>query len=231
MADTVTVDFSKPVPLFPLQQVVVLPHAAAPLHIFEDRYRAMLHRVLDSAGLIAMATFSGEDWKEDYNGNPELRPHVCLGYVARHERLDDGRYNLILQGLARARIREELEVHDDGYRLALLEPTEPRTDEPVDDQPLRQQLEELLADEQLRSLAAVNSVDDWLTDEIPTTAAVDLTAAVFCRDNEQRYALLAEPDPIKRTRFIIQLLRQTRETLVRAKNQGLPTDDDGHPLN
>ena len=54
MAQTVTIDFSQPVPLFPLPGCMLLPHATVPLHIFESRYRDMVGDVLDGAGLIAM---------------------------------------------------------------------------------------------------------------------------------------------------------------------------------
>ena len=42
MAEVISVNFSKPMPLFPLPEVVLLPHAIQPLHIFEPRYRLMV---------------------------------------------------------------------------------------------------------------------------------------------------------------------------------------------
>ena len=47
-------------------------------------------------------------WEVDYEGCPEVCPVACLGRVATHQRLDEGRYNLLLAGLVRVRIVEEL---------------------------------------------------------------------------------------------------------------------------
>ena len=56
MSHTLTIDFNKPIALFPLPGCVLLPHNATPLHIFEPRYRAMTSDALDTTGLIAMAS-------------------------------------------------------------------------------------------------------------------------------------------------------------------------------
>ena len=113
--NTVQVNFGKPIPLFPLDSAVLLPQQVLPLHIFEPRYRQMVERALDGAGQIAMAVFEGESWKQQYHGRPALRPAVCIGQIVQHERLPDGRYNIILQGVCRARISKE--SARDGERL------------------------------------------------------------------------------------------------------------------
>jgi Lon protease-like protein len=46
MAKTITVDFTRPVPLFPLGNTVLLPHAVQGLHVFEPRYRQMVDACL-----------------------------------------------------------------------------------------------------------------------------------------------------------------------------------------
>jgi hypothetical protein len=55
---SIRVNFSRPLPLFPLPQVVMLPQQITPLHIFEPRYRQMVDRALDGAGQIAMAKYA-----------------------------------------------------------------------------------------------------------------------------------------------------------------------------
>ncbi|MGP1309805.1 MAG: LON peptidase substrate-binding domain-containing protein, partial [Phycisphaerales bacterium] len=95
-APAIRVNFNRPMPVFPLREVVLFPHAAIPLHIFEERYRDMVDDALDGAGQIAMAVFEGERWTQEYHGRPPIRPAVCVGQILQHERLADGRYNIIL---------------------------------------------------------------------------------------------------------------------------------------
>ncbi len=230
MAHTLTVDFSRPIRLFPLAKCILLPHATVPLHIFEPRYRAMTRDALDTDGLIAMATFAGDGYREDYEGNPAIREHVCVGYLAHHERLPDGRYNILLQGVARARIQEEIEPHEDGYRRAVLRPTEEGVME-IDLESQRQQLEQMLGDEDLQQLACIRNVSNWLTPDLPTPVAVDLAWQAASRDHEQRYEILQEPCVFKRFARLARHLEQTRKTLALARRMGPCMSETGLPLN
>lgn len=128
MDDAVTqvrVNFGKPFPIFPLDGVVLLPHAMLRLYIFEPRYRQMIEHVLDGSGQIAMGVFEGEAWRESYQENPPIRPAVCVGQIVEHARQHDGTYHVWLQGICRAIVREEhLPEGSRLYREALLEPGE-----------------------------------------------------------------------------------------------------------
>ena len=87
------IDYDEPIPVFPLGQLVLLPHAAVPLHIFEPRYREMARDALRGEKLIAMAVFDPEEnWAEQYGEAPPLRPCVCVGRIVEHQELPDGRY-------------------------------------------------------------------------------------------------------------------------------------------
>lgn len=228
MPDT-AIDYHKPIPLFPLDNCVLLPHAAVPLHIFEDRYRAMTRDALDSRGLIAMATFNGVDWNKEHAGNPPIHPCVCIGYIVRHERLDDGRYNILLHGVARARVLEEIE--HEPYRLAQLEPLEHGAAMEIDLGDARQRIEQLLNDPLLKGLAAVNTINNWLSDEIPTAAMIDLAILTLCNDTACRYAMLAEPEVHARATWLERHLTDTRETLRVAAKLGKGKSDEGWALN
>lgn len=137
MTESLTINFAEPFPLFPLPQCVLLPHATIPLHIFEPRYYQMISDVLDRHGMIAMASFEGQAWQTNYEGSPPIRPYVCLGHIVRHEPLPDRRYHILLQGLCRAKLVEEL-PHT-PYRLARLDPievtAEPESEEDSDIDP------------------------------------------------------------------------------------------------
>lgn len=230
MSHTLTVDFSRPIRLFPLAKCILLPHATVPLHIFEPRYRAMTRDALDADGLIAMATFEGEDYLHDYEGAPPLRPDVCVGYIVHHERLVGGRYNILLQGVARAAIQEEAEPHDDGYRRAILRPTEPGVME-IDLEDQRRRLEQLLSDGYLKQLACIRNVGSWLTPDLPTPVVVDLAWQAASADSEQRYRVLSEPCVFKRFEKLERHLATTRQTLAIAEHMGPCMSETGLPLN
>jgi hypothetical protein len=75
-----------------------------PLHVFEPRYRAMVSDAMARDRRIGMIQPSGEGDK------PSLYAIGCVGRIAEVEALDDGRYNLILEGLALFRVIRELDV-------------------------------------------------------------------------------------------------------------------------
>ena len=93
--------------LFPLPNLVLFPHVLQPLHIFEPRYCDLLEAALADDRLIAMAVLA-PGWEKDYEGRPPVHAIACLGQIATHVRLPDGRHNLLLAGVARVRLGEEL---------------------------------------------------------------------------------------------------------------------------
>jgi Lon protease-like protein len=105
--------------LFPLPNVVLFPQMVLPLHIFEPRYRQMTSDALAEDQLIAMSLLE-PGWESDYEGRPAIHSIVCLGRIVDHQRLPDGRFNLHLRGLSRARIVEEIDS-DKLYRTAKVE--------------------------------------------------------------------------------------------------------------
>lgn len=107
------------VPLFPLPNVVLFPRAVIPLHIFEQRYKAMTAEILAGKSRIAMALLK-PGWEKNYYQRPAIDSIVCVGRILSSEKLPDGNYNLLLQGTARARIVRELDGRP--YRLAVLKP-------------------------------------------------------------------------------------------------------------
>src|SRR5438105_1414231 len=109
-------DFQGTARLFPLPNLVLFPHVAQPLHIFEPRYRQLMADALADDRLIALALLR-PGWEEAYNQRPPICPVVCLGRIHHEQHLPDGRYNLLLHGLARAHVREELKT-DRPYRVA-----------------------------------------------------------------------------------------------------------------
>jgi Lon protease-like protein len=106
-------------PIFPLPNVVLFPNVFLPLHIFEPRYREMVADALASDRLIGMVLLR-RGWERNYEGQPPIYDIGCSGVITHAERLDDGRYNLVLRGVERFRIREE--DTSLSYRRAAIEP-------------------------------------------------------------------------------------------------------------
>src|SRR5579862_5209492 len=104
------------VPLFPLPNVVLFPRAVLPLHIFEERYKAMTVHALGGDRLIGMALLKS-GWEKSYYGRAAIEPVVCVGRILSHERLPDGCYNFLLQGVARAKVVGEV-GGDEPFRQA-----------------------------------------------------------------------------------------------------------------
>lgn len=218
MFDADEVDYSQPVALFPLGAATLLPHALQPLHVFEPRYRQMVEDALGDAAPgdlahaapIAMATIAARGVLDGDGGldgalhAPPLRPVVCVGRVVRHRRLPDGRHEILLHGVARARI---LAMHEpEGrrmYRMAELVPMErPGIRRP----PMlraRAAIERVLSHPRLARVEVTRHVLDWLSrPELPAHAAIEVAGFALVHDAEQRYRLLAERDPIRRAEIV-----------------------------
>jgi len=112
------VDLSR-LAIFPLPRALLFPNAVLPLHVFEPRYRKLLADCLAGDGLIGIACLHGGDPKSepedtyDLPGSsslerPFVRRLVGVGSIVAHEALEDGRSNILLKGLGRARIDDEL---------------------------------------------------------------------------------------------------------------------------
>lgn len=93
------------VPLFPLPNLWLLPSVVLPLHIFEPRYLQLVEDSLDGPGRFVLGTIV-DGHEAQAAGAPPIHPIAGLGEIGRHERLPDGRFHILLVGLARVRVRE-----------------------------------------------------------------------------------------------------------------------------
>jgi Lon protease-like protein len=92
--------------LFPLPGAILFPGMHLPLHIFEPRYRAMIGEAMSRDQRIGMIQPSAQV----ADGAPPLFDVGCVGRMANIEALDDGRYNVLLEGVSRFTVLRELEV-------------------------------------------------------------------------------------------------------------------------
>lgn len=90
--------------IFPLTGAVLFPGLQLPLHMFEPRYRALVGDALVRDRRIAMIQPQGSE-----EGAP-LYSVGCVGRIGEIEAMEDGRYNLILEGEMRFKVARELDV-------------------------------------------------------------------------------------------------------------------------
>ncbi len=95
---------TKRISIFPLPGAILFPGMQLPLHIFEPRYQALVSDSLARDRLIGMiqpkiGTRTGEIFSVG-----------CLGRIGDVEANEDGRYNIVLEGLQRFLVTRELNV-------------------------------------------------------------------------------------------------------------------------
>jgi uncharacterized protein len=183
-------DFSGRLPLFPLENVVLFPHGLLPLHVFEPRYRAMTEAALEGERLIGMAVLR-PGWEPNYDGNPPVHDVVGLGRIVKEERLPDGRFNLLLVGLARARVIEE--IQSTPFRVARVELLEDRPAE-GDAYERRRKVLHAFYSQKLREAVPPGEPAPELPADIPLGDLCDLVTSGFVTDHDERLIYLSEPD-------------------------------------
>ena len=141
-----TVQVPDVIPIFPLPKVVLLPGEALPLHVFEPRYVEMVNDAVNSHRVIGMVeVLPGHE--AELPATPPVREVGCVGFIASHEELPDGRYLLWLIGLERFRIEEEISAPTLYRQVRVLyEPTPESPRRLTEIRPVRQELRNLLPD-------------------------------------------------------------------------------------
>jgi Lon protease-like protein len=189
-----------------LGNVVLFPRVILPLHIFEPRYRQMTAEALSTDGLITMVLLK-EGPEAELAERPTLHSIACLGRIVANQRLEDGRYNILLRGLRRVRIRSEL---DSGklYRSAqveILHDTGTPSSEPS--RAYRQEFVTLVA----RWLAALGLAPDQLAnlfqEEVALGSLVDAFGFALPLSVEFKQELLQQLDVEKRARSLLRYLQ------------------------
>ncbi len=95
---------TKRLSIFPLAGALLFPGMHLPLHIFEERYRALINDAMARDRRIGMIQ------PKEAGKHPALFDVGCLGKIIDIEALEDGRFNVVLEGVARFRIVEEIDA-------------------------------------------------------------------------------------------------------------------------
>jgi Lon protease-like protein len=223
-------DFAGLCRLFPLPDLVLLPHALLPLHIFEPRYRQMTEDALADDRLVTMVQIrpapEGTPWVEPV----PIMEVGCLGRIAQCERLPDGRFNFLLLGCKRVRLIHEIDSVK-LYRVAEAEiledvnssqPPEPRRGELIglfrQDFEKQQRLNDdlqALSDSDVPHGPLARSVRrTWrelralLNSAVPLGLLSDIIAHALGLPSDLKQDLLAEPNVDRRVAILRTILRQ-----------------------
>jgi Lon protease-like protein len=182
---------------------VLFPHVFLPLHIFEPRYRQMVADALSGDRLIGM-TLLRPGFESDYEGRPPIYATGCTGVITHFERLDDGRFNLILRGLDKFKVLGEEDVAGNRlYRRALVH---------LIDESLRDQDRDVLRAERRRLEAALGPFFDrgvseqQLPSAMPDEDFVNALAQYLEFEPVEKQALLERSGTIARCRSMVELL-------------------------
>jgi ATP-dependent Lon protease len=198
--------------------MVLFPSIAQPMHIFELRYRELMKDALAGDRLIAIAQLL-PGWHKDYEGRPPIAPTICLGKIASHTELPDGRFTLLLAGKQRARIVRELPPTR-PFRLAEAEllfddyPATTAAQRPR----LVERLHGLFAASFAPSSAGQDQLRDLLAGGAPLGLLTDLVASALELPAAKKLALLEELNVDARAKALIEVLEQ-REAEVAPKRK------------
>lgn len=207
-------DFCGRVKLFPLPNLVLFPHVVQPLHIFEPRYCAMLADAMATDQLIAMAVLQ-PNWESLYNLKPAVSPTVCVGRVISHTPTEDNRHNILLVGLKRAKIIQELKV-DKPYRVAEVEIINDwySAEESLHRKELQQNLQELFLKFAPDGLAAQESFRQLVGKQLPLGILTDTITYSMNLPTAIKLQLLSEENVDLRCRILTRCLQQKLDAEV-----------------
>jgi len=190
-------------PVFPLTGALLLPGGRLPLHVFELRYRNMVEDALEGDGFIGMIQPFRPAPQLDERQEPDLYEVGCAGVIERWEQTDDRRYVIILKGVARFRVCEELESVR-GYRRV-----------EADYEGFAGDLEEAPADvaadriiEALRAFGEAHQVPLELgkLDQLSGLALLNSVAMALPFQPAEQQALLEAPDVDQRLETLLALM-------------------------
>ena len=187
-------------PLFPLR-VVLIPHNALPLHVFEDRYKLMIGRCLDEKSPFGVVLIrSGEE----VGGPAEPHDVGTVARISRAQRLPDGRMNLLVFGERRFRILA-LDTSE-PYLIGDVEPVESIGGATPEARDAARQVAERFAEHFRLSMAVT---DQWMRDlDLPSDADIlaDFVAGHIDVDADIKQELLETLSVPERLRREIELL-------------------------
>ncbi len=188
------------VSLFPLPGALLFPGLQLPLHIFEPRYRALVSDALARDRRIALI----QPREPEVKGAPPPALYGVggLGRIVEVQALEDGRFNLIVEGIGLFRLVRELDTAT-AFRQA-----EVRLMAVPEIEAIPSILRVALLDEAKEFARWLGYTVDWGgVEELDDATLVNAMAQIAPFDPAAKQALLEAPDLQSRADLIMQLMR------------------------
>jgi Lon protease-like protein len=209
--------------LFPLPNLVLFPQVVQPLHVFEPRYRQLTTDALAGDRLIALVLLK-PGWEDEYEGKPSIHPIACLGRIVAEQTLPDGRFNLLLRGLSRVRLGNEV-ASDHQFRTARAKLL---SDGPLPDVETAMGLRRELADRVLPRFASTAQARDQLKElfqgELPLGPLCDVLSFALPLPVEDKQVLLELLDVACRAQRLIEQIDALTPAAMAAADRKFPPD-------
>lgn len=196
----------KTLPLFPLRNVLLLPHGRLPLNIFEPRYIAMVDHALATNRLIGMVRPKQHvTIKQSEDLQDPLYAIGCAGRIINFMETDDGRYLITLNGISRFHLTEEVNAPA-PYRTAQAN-WSPFSGDPREAQDIAANIRTKLLTVLRTYLNAAGLKADWESIELASSQSIIHSVSMSCPfgPNEQQ-ALLETPTITQRAETLITLM-------------------------
>lgn len=190
------------VAIFPLPNLVFFPSTSLPLYIFEERYLQMVKDTIQNKQLIAIFLLK-PGWEDDYYGNPPIYPIGTAGELAQVENLPDGKFNIVLKGLYRARAVEM--VKENPYRTARVQVLDDLVSSG------RKGLQDLtmgLWNDFMKLISTVEGASVESLRNADLAEFVNTLAMSLQIETEEKQALLEENDLVRRARSVQRIIQE-----------------------
>ena len=199
--------FSGRARVFPLPNLVMFPHVMQALHIFEPRYRAMIEEALEDDRLIALGVLA-PGWEQNYEGRPPLRTTACLCRIATHQRTKQGTYNVLVLGVRRIRVVQELPPKK-LFRVVeaeLLDDIDADEESPEAAARLQQELLAAFKQAMPKIPNAYEQLDELLGSQISLGMLTDIVSYTIDLDLEVKVRLLEEMHVFRRAQLLLEAI-------------------------
>ena len=193
--------------LFPLPNLIMFPHVMQAMHIFEPRYRALFEEAVADDKLIALSVLA-QGWEVDYEGRPALESMACLCRIATYQRTPEGTYNVLLLGVRRIKLQEELPPTK-PFRVAeakIIEDHVASHHSVEEIKGLQQQLLVAFKRSMPKIPASYEQIDELLGSQITLGMLADIVAYTADLNSKTKLVLLKTSNVVDRVQVLLRAL-------------------------
>ena len=193
--------------LFPLPNLIMFPHVMQAMHIFEPRYRSLFEEAVADDKLIALSVLA-QGWEVDYEGRPALESMACLCRIATYQRTPEGTYNVLLLGVRRIQLQEELPPTK-PFRVAeakIIEDYVASHHSAEEIKGLQQQLLVAFKSSIPKIPASYEQIDELLGSQITLGMLADIVAYTVDLNSKTKLALLKTSNVLDRVQVLLRAL-------------------------